>query len=76
MCAAMLLVISIQEVVVYRIIYMILFLYFVLSFQVMSRNWKIGRSYFTQPYKCTVGVTFFLYFVPAFENSVYLDQLG
>ena len=38
MCAAMLLVISIQEVVVYRIIYMILFLYFVLSFQVMSTN--------------------------------------
>lgn len=40
-CAAMLLVISIQEVVVYRIIYMILFLYFVLSFQFMYRVWRV-----------------------------------
>ena len=39
-CAAMFLVISIQEAVIYRIIYMVLFLYFVISFQVSA-------SYFT-----------------------------
>ena len=35
-CASMFLVISIQEAVIYRIIYMILFLYFVISFQVRA----------------------------------------
>lgn len=33
-CAAMMLIISLQEVVIYRIIYMIFFLLFVLTFQV------------------------------------------
>ncbi|XP_053400970.1 piezo-type mechanosensitive ion channel component 2-like isoform X3 [Mercenaria mercenaria] len=40
LCAAMLLVISLQEVVVYRIIYMILFLAFVLTFQYAYRLWR------------------------------------
>ncbi|XP_060599283.1 piezo-type mechanosensitive ion channel component 2-like isoform X3 [Ruditapes philippinarum] len=40
LCSAMLLVISLQEVVVYRIIYMILFLAFILTFQYAYRLWR------------------------------------
>ncbi|XP_055955380.1 piezo-type mechanosensitive ion channel component 2 isoform X2 [Patella vulgata] len=39
-CAAMLLLISIQDVVVYRIIYMFLFLYFILAFQFSYVIWR------------------------------------
>ena len=35
-CSAMMLIISVQEVVIYRIIYLFLFLYFVLAFQVST----------------------------------------
>ncbi|WAR12827.1 PIEZ2-like protein [Mya arenaria] len=46
LCATMLLVISLQEVVVYRIIYMILFLMFVITFQYAYRFWRLTMKLF------------------------------
>ncbi|XP_060075477.1 piezo-type mechanosensitive ion channel component 1-like [Ylistrum balloti] len=40
-CAGMLLLISIQDVVIYRIIYLVFFLYFIMAFQVSYKLWRL-----------------------------------
>lgn len=41
-CAALFLVMAIQEAVIYRIIYMVLFLYFVLTFKLLYNFWRFS----------------------------------
>ncbi|KAL5021686.1 hypothetical protein ScPMuIL_000841 [Solemya velum] len=45
-CAIMLMVISLQEVVMYRIVYMFLFLFFVLTFQLSYGFWRVTMFLF------------------------------
>lgn len=45
-CTGMFLLIALQEAVIYRIIYMVLFLYFVITFQICYRWWRLSITVF------------------------------